>query len=167
MSFLRNLPSALRLTSVKDSAKSANDNFRPRDKIPQSLRPRPASCTFGAKQNNYLELSRVKDALEMKSAILRTIRCGRSTAPAIGREDQLFKISSGAPKFGRLTGEVSKILGSGKGQKTWLDGIQAALAEPGQNRREVQVPVDVISPAIHRPGPRLSDALRIGKGTRR
>lgn len=48
----------------------------------------------------------------MKSAILRMIRCGRSTIPtmisASEQGSQLFNISSGAPKFGRLTGEVSK-----------------------------------------------------------
>jgi hypothetical protein len=47
----------------------------------------------------------------MKSAILRMIRCGRSTIPTMVRESeqgpQLFKIFIEAPKFGRLTVEAS------------------------------------------------------------
>ena len=57
----------------------------------------------------------------MKSAILRMIRCGRPTIPTMISEPasgaQLFKNSIGAPKFGRLTVEASKILRGDDGRK--------------------------------------------------
>ncbi len=50
----------------------------------------------------------------MKSAILRMIRCGRSTIPTMVSESEegsrLFRILMEAPKFGRLTVGVSKFM---------------------------------------------------------
>ncbi len=66
-------------------------------------------------KNNYLDFLNRTAVTEMKSVILRMIRGGRSTIATMVSDSeegsQLFRISRKAPKFGRLTVEVSKFQG--------------------------------------------------------
>lgn len=87
----------------------------------------------------------------MKSAILRMIRCGRPTIPTMLSEPasctQLFKNSIGAPKFGRLTVEVSK-LQRGEDSREFERG-SIRLTEPCQDWSEIEVLINVVSPPVH------------------
>ncbi len=86
----------------------------------------------------------------MNSAILRTIRCGRSTASSIGCEDSVVQDFERSAKVWSLDGGSVKNPGQWKTAEA-RGGWKPRLAEPGQNRREVHVPIEVIGPAIHRP----------------
>ena len=102
-------------------------------------------------KNNYLDFLNRTAVTEMKSVILRMIRGRRSTiATRVSDSEegsQLFRISRKAPKFGRLTVEVSK-LQRGEDSREFERG-SIRLTEPCQDWSEIEVLINVVSPPVH------------------